>query len=139
MPVKAGYPSPLLHASSIENSILFYERLGFEMMDNDRLNPLGWARMHCVGGAIMLLRAEHHADLAEPNLLYLYTEDLPALRRQLIAEGVDVAQIKYPPYMPSGEITLRDPDGTQIFIGHWSQKENDAWIAHIGRSPKVEL
>jgi hypothetical protein len=139
MPVKAGYPSPLLHASSIEDSVSFYERLGFEMMDNDRLNPLGWARMHCVGGAIMLLRTEHSADFAEPNLLYLYTEDLTALRRQLMAEGIDVAPIKYPPYMPSGEITLRDPDGTQIFIGHWGKKENDAWIQRIGRSPKVEL
>jgi uncharacterized iron-regulated protein len=36
----------------------------------------------------------------------MYTPDLPALRRQLIAQGVDVSPIRHPEYMPSGEVSI---------------------------------
>ena len=29
--------------------------------------------------------------------------------------------------MPSGEITLRDPDGYIVAINHWGKKEPDDW------------
>ena len=48
-----------IYVSDIEATIRFYETLGFELIDTDRCEPLGWARMHCQGGALMLLRAEH--------------------------------------------------------------------------------
>jgi hypothetical protein len=37
--------------------------------------------------------------------------------------------------MPSGEITLHDPDGATIFVGHWGKTEHDAWEKRIGRKP----
>jgi hypothetical protein len=135
MPVKAGYSTPLLHASSIEASIRFYELLGFETIDTDRCEPIGWARMHCEGGAVMFLRTEQPVDFVEPTLLYMYTPDLAAFREQLVASGVHVPPIKYPHYMPSGEITLHDPDGATIFVGHWGKTEHDAWEKRIGRKP----
>lgn len=138
MPVKAGYSTPLLHARSVDDSIRFYELLGFDLIDTDRCKPLGWARMHCEGGTIMFLRTDHPADLAEPTLLYMYTPDLAVLREQLIAAGIKVAPIKYPHYMLSGEITLHDPDGTKIFVGHWGKAEQDVWLERIGRTAKGE-
>lgn len=49
---KAGYYTPLLHANSIEESMRFYVLLGFETIDQMReQGRLGWARMHCAGGA----------------------------------------------------------------------------------------
>jgi len=56
--VKAGWLTPLLHAADIETSIRFYELLGFTTIDTDRATPVGWARLHCEGGALMFLRAE---------------------------------------------------------------------------------
>jgi hypothetical protein len=55
--VKAGYLTPGLHVADIEESIRFYELLGFTTIDTDREEPLGWARLHCEGGAIMFLTA----------------------------------------------------------------------------------
>jgi len=75
-------------------------------------------------------------DLAEPTLLYMYTPDLTALREQLLAAGINVPPISYPHYMLSGEITLHDPDGAKIFVGHWGKTEHDAWLERIGQKPK---
>jgi predicted enzyme related to lactoylglutathione lyase len=133
MTVKAGYSTPILHVAEIEKSIGFYELLGFTTVDTDRCKPLGWARMHCEGGALMFLRAEGPlAASAHPVMLYMYTPDLPALREQLLAAGVGVPPIRYPEHMPSGEINLIDPDGNLIPIAHWGKAQHEAWEKRIG-------
>ena len=133
MPPKATFSTPLLHVAEIERSIPFYERLGFVTIDTDRAQPLGWARLHCEGGAVMFLRAEHRVDAsAQAVLLYMYTPDLPGLRQHLLAGGVPVPPIRYPEYMLSGEISLADPDGYVIVVGHWGKSEQEAWEKRIG-------
>ena len=135
MDPKAGYSTPLLHVRSLETSISFYQRLGFEVLDTDRCTPFGWARLHCEGGAIMLLRAEKQIDpRVQGVLFYLYTPDLKALRDHLIAGGVKPSEIACPPYMPSGEIRLDDPDGYCVLVGHWGKPEHDEWLKRIGRA-----
>jgi catechol 2,3-dioxygenase-like lactoylglutathione lyase family enzyme len=132
MPVKAGYSTPMLHVADIEQSIRFYELLGFTTIDTDRCTPLGWARLHCEGGAIMFLRAEHPIDpAAQALILYMYTPDLPTLRDQLIASGIPIRPITYMEYMPSGMINFRDPDGYIIEIAHWDKPEQEAWTKRI--------
>jgi hypothetical protein len=79
MSAKVGTSTPLLHVAEIERSIRFYELLGFTTVDTDRCKPLGWARMHCEGGAVMFLRADEPVDpSAQAVLLYMYTPDRPA-------------------------------------------------------------
>jgi len=131
--VKAGYLTPGLHVADIEESIRLYELLGFTTIDTDREEPLGWARLHCEGGAIMFLRAEEPVTIsALPVLFYPYTPDLPGLRERLLAHDINVPPIHYPGYMRSGEINIRDPDGYHIAIGHWGKAENEAWLKRIG-------
>ncbi len=135
MNIKAGFSTPLFHVAEIERSIRFYELLGFSTVDTDRCTPLGWARLHCEGGAVMFLRSEAEEKVdpaAQAVLLYLYTPDLAGLREQLLAAGVKVPAIRYPEYMPSGEVLLRDPDGYVILIGHWGKAEHEAWEKRIG-------
>ncbi|MCI0349573.1 MAG: VOC family protein [Acidobacteriales bacterium] len=133
MNAKAGYSTPLLHVADIEKSIEFYERLGFTIIDTDRTRPLGWARLHCEGGAVMFLRAEEPVDASVQSvLLYMYTPDLVALRERLLASGVKVPAINRPEYMPSGEICIADPDGYTILVGHWGKSEQEAWEKRIG-------
>ena len=135
MSAKVGYSTPMLHVAEIERSIRFYEVLGFVTVDTDRCDPLGWARLHCDGGALMFLRAEEPLDpVRVTTLLYMYTPDLVALREQLLAAGVKVPSIKYPPYMPSGEIQLPDPDGYSVLVAHWGKSEQEAWEKRIGRT-----
>jgi hypothetical protein len=136
MTVKAGFSTPMLHVAEIEKSLKFYELLGFETIDTDRCDPLGWARIHCEGGAIMFLRAEEPIDRARyGTMLCMYTPDLPALHEQLLAAGLNVPPIRCPEYMPSGEIQFSDPDGNSIIISHWGKSEQEAWEKRIGRKP----
>jgi hypothetical protein len=136
MSVKVGYSTPMLHVAEIEKSLRFYELLGFVTIDTDRCVPIGWARMHCDGGAVMFLRAEEPVDSsAQAFMLCMYTPDLAGLREQLLAAGVKAPAIRYPQYMPSGELGLKDPDGFLIFISHWGKAEQEAWEKRLGKKP----
>lgn len=129
MTVKAGYVTPLLHVAEVERSLRFYALFGFETIDVERAGgSIGWARMHCEGGAIMFVKAEHSTKPHHDRfLLYLYTPDLAALHSQLVAAGVEAGAINRPEYMPSGEIRLTDPDGYTVLIGHWGEQEHTLW------------
>jgi catechol 2,3-dioxygenase-like lactoylglutathione lyase family enzyme len=129
MSVKSGYSTPLLQVANVERSLRFYALLGFDVVDVEGAKgSLGWARVHCEGGAIMFVRSqEPQAPPDDRFLLYLYTPDLSALRTQLSSAGVEVSPISYPEHMRSGEICLKDPDGYSILIGHWGQSEHEAW------------
>ena len=129
---KVGYCTPMLHVQEIERSMHFYELLGFQTVDSDRATPIGWARLHCQGGAVMFLRAEEPlGDFPRGVMLCMYTPDLAALREQLLAGGLRVPAIKYPPYMPSGELQIADPDGYPVVISHWGKAEQEAWEKRI--------
>jgi hypothetical protein len=136
MSAKATYSTPMLHSMDIERSLAFYELLGFVTVDTDRGNPLGWARMHCEGGALMFLRAEHAVDPAVQGImLYMYSPDLPALHAELRSSGAAVPPISYPGYMPSGEMLLRDPDGYAVIVAHWGRNEQEAWEKRTKAQP----
>jgi catechol 2,3-dioxygenase-like lactoylglutathione lyase family enzyme len=131
-PVRAGWSTPLIHVRDVERSIRFYERLGFELEDfAAEGGHTSWARMRCEGGSLMFLAVEEPIRPREQNIqLYLYTPDLPALRARLLAEGVEVSEIRHPDYMPTGEVQVWDPDGYAMWVGHWGEKEHEAWLRH---------
>jgi catechol 2,3-dioxygenase-like lactoylglutathione lyase family enzyme len=123
----------MLHVADVARSIRFYELLGFETVDTQGdAGRLGWARMHCEGGALMFLLAERPVDASVQSiLLAMYTPDLTGLREHLLANGVKAPPITYPDYMPSGQITLRDPDGYIVGINHWGDAEHETWLKSI--------
>ncbi|MBZ5648752.1 MAG: VOC family protein [Acidobacteriia bacterium] len=141
MPAKAGYWTSMLHVADVARSIHFYELLGFELIDTQGDGGcIGWARLHCEGGAIMLFLAEdeHPVDpRTQSQPAYMYTPDLAALRDHLLSNGVNVSRINRPPYMTSGEVRVEDPDGYVIFIGHWGDAEHTAWLAAIDEKKKT--
>ena len=134
MTAKAGWCTPMLHVGEVERSIRFYRLLGFELVDveGEKGCPLGWARMSTAdGSAIMLLRGDEERT-AKPELqgiiLVLYTAELSALRQQLVAAGERPTEIERPPWMPSGHLMLRDPDGYAVGINQWGDAEHEAWL-----------
>jgi hypothetical protein len=136
MSAKVGYSTPLLHVAELERSIRYYELLGFVTVDTDRSKPLGWARLTCEGGAVMFVRADVPVDPGvQAVLLYMYTPDLAGLREQLVANGVEASPIRYPSYVPSGEMRLTDPDGYCVLVAHWGKSEQEEWENRIGRKP----
>lgn len=109
--MRAGYSTPMLRVRDVGRSILFYEQLGFSLVDSEG-SPPGWARLHCTNGAIMLL-ADLPFDVVVATSrqmfsLVMYVSDLPVLCEQLRASGTTVPAIAYSAYMPSGEIGLTD-------------------------------
>ncbi len=132
MSARVAQSTPMLHVAEIERSILFYETLGFRLIDDDGCKPIGWARLHCANGDIMFLRAEKEIDpRAQGFLFYMYTPDLEGLREHLIEKAINVSEIKRHPYMPSGTVNLVDPDGYHVEIAHWGQAEQEAWEKHL--------
>jgi hypothetical protein len=119
--------------AEIKKSIPFYGRLGFATIDTDRCEPLGWARLHCQGGAVMFLRAGHPIDASAQGVIFcMYSPDLAGLREHLLASGVAVPPIDYPEYLPSGKFNITDPDGYHIEVVHWGKPEQEAWEKRIG-------
>ncbi len=106
----------------------FYTLLGFETVDRMGSDRLGWARMHCEGGALMFLLAEEpHPGPKHEVLFAMYTPDLPAFRDHLLASGIEAPPISHPEYSPSGTVEVTDPDGYIISIHHWSEREHEQW------------
>ena len=126
---KAADITPMLRVADVRRSINFYRLLGLELMDyeGDPTYP-SWARMHSEGGDLMFLLAETaiQGD-KQPFFLYLYTNDLTALREHLLANGVNVSEIQRHAYMQSGEISVSDPDGYGVFVGQWGTAEHQRW------------
>ena len=123
----------MLHVADVARSIRFYELLGFELIDTEGdPGQLGWARMHCEGGAIMFLLAEEPLNpSAQSIMLAMYAPDLLGLREHLLANRVTVPPITSPGYMPSGQFTLADPDGYLVGINQWGDAEHEAWLKQI--------
>ena len=135
--MKAGYSTPMLHVADVEQSIRFYQLLGFKLVDTEGADgyPLGWARMHTEdGSAIMFLlgEPEHRVKPEEQGImLVLYTQGLAELREHLIAAGEKPKPIEHPPWMPSGTFMLRDPDGYGVGINQWGDAEHSAWLEKL--------
>jgi catechol 2,3-dioxygenase-like lactoylglutathione lyase family enzyme len=134
MTTRVGWSTPLLHVAEIERSIRFYETLGFTTVDTDGAKPLGWARLHCEGGALMLALAEDAiVSSVQGVLFYMYTPDLAALRERLVNAGLKMSEIRHPPYMPSGEVAMKDPDGYVVLICHWGKTEQEQWERRLAQ------
>ncbi len=128
-----------LHVADVARSIAFYETLGMEC--RARMGPDGkpfWAAMRCAGGDLMLGQADGPVDpRVQAVMFYLYAPDLDELRRYLLEGGLRdggeyvgapsvggdefprsgvVFTIKHPPYLPTGEMRVHDPDGYVLQI-----------------------
>ncbi|MFO0838294.1 MAG: hypothetical protein U1D55_07170 [Phycisphaerae bacterium] len=127
---------PMAHVADVERSIVFYEHLGFSVLN--RLEHGGitrWASLRSANAWIMFARADGPiAPEQQAMLLYLYSNDVAALRSRLLGRGLHdggkycgqagpndgrcvVFDISKPHYMPEGEIRVSDPDGYCLLIG----------------------
>ena len=125
---------PMAHVADVEQSIRFYELLGFHV--RERVQHAGrtqWAWLTSGKGHLMLAAAGEQIMPEQQSILfYLYTDDVAAMRSQLLASGLAegaehgeagcdrrriVFGVTHPPYMLEGEIRVVDPDGYCLLIG----------------------
>jgi catechol 2,3-dioxygenase-like lactoylglutathione lyase family enzyme len=110
---------PYAHVADLARSIRFYRRLGFNVERTaEHEGQLAWASLRCGKARLMIALATAPVHPEEQAVLfYVHAHDVAGIRKQLLAEGVEISQIRHPEYMPAGEIALYDPDGYCLVIG----------------------
>jgi catechol 2,3-dioxygenase-like lactoylglutathione lyase family enzyme len=122
---------PMIPVLNVERSVEFYQLLGFVVGNRvPREGPMNWAWLFAPnapdwrrGPNLMLSRSEGGIDPAVCDVLfYFYATDLVALRGELVSAGRSPGPIKYPDYLPKGEIAIKDPNGYCLMI---AQSDHD--------------
>ena len=122
---------PMLSVLNVERSVEFYELLGFVVGHRvPREGPMNWAWLFAPnapdwrrGPNLMLNRSEGAVGPAVRGVLfYFYATDLVALRGELARAGRNPGSIKYPEYLPKGELAIQDPDGYCLML---AQSDHD--------------
>jgi catechol 2,3-dioxygenase-like lactoylglutathione lyase family enzyme len=110
----------MAHVADVQRSADFYSQMGFRIVSTFKNDAgvLCWVDLRSGDAALMLAKANVPVIAGEQAVLfYPYTDDLVALREQLLGSGVAVSKISYPTYMEKGEIRVADPDGYVLLIG----------------------
>lgn len=108
---------PFVGVSDVRRSVAFYHHLGFTPKSvYEWRGLLSWAALESEGAEIML----HGSDSIDPAtqrvLFYLYSDDLAALREQLLAAGIEAGEIEDGSPGPREEMRVTDPDGYALMI-----------------------
>src|SRR5262249_39655152 len=109
---------PFVHVEDVERSIGFYYHLGFIVASvyKYRGRPV-WAELQSEGAELMV---STDGDSIDPGgqgvLFYLYSSNLGALREQMLAEGIDVGEIRDGTPGPREEMRVTDPDGYVLMV-----------------------
>jgi hypothetical protein len=109
---------PFVHVEDVDRSIAFYYHLGFivEIVYKYRGTPV-WASLQSEGAELMVSTDGDAIDPAHQGVLfYLYSNDLAALREQLLAHNVEVGEILDGTPGPREEMRLTDPDGYVLMV-----------------------
>jgi predicted lactoylglutathione lyase len=103
----------------VARSIEFYCKLGFSLRSKlESEGRMVWAWVENGHAHLMLTRADEALVPETRDVTpYLYCRNITAYRDELIAKGIKVGEIEYPPYMPEGEFGIEDPDGYCLLVG----------------------
>ncbi|HEX4033399.1 MAG TPA: VOC family protein [Solirubrobacteraceae bacterium] len=109
---------PFVRVVDVEQSVTFYEHLGFVVQDTAEYGGhLSWASLSSGGAEIMFEGTHGPSDPDRQRVqFYLYSHDLAALRAQLVATGIDAGPIEDGSPGPREEMRVTDPDGYVLMI-----------------------
>lgn len=115
---------PVLACSDVEQSLDFYQQALQFIVLNKRTGDQGLEWVYLQSGDTLLMleksvQSEEH-QAATRNRLYLYTDDVTAMRHFLKAKGFQVSPIINTAYME--EFDLLDPDGQKLTIGQQNKE-----------------
>jgi len=110
---------PVLSCSNVERSVTFYQQALQFIVLNKRVGDEGLEWVHLQSGDTLLMLEKTMKDSAQLsttlNRIYLYTDDVIAMRHFLKAKGYEVSPMLKSAYME--EFDLFDPDGQRLTIG----------------------
>jgi hypothetical protein len=109
---------PFVHVEDVERSVGFYYHLGFTVASvyHYRERPV-WAALTSDDAELMVSTDGEPTDPDRQGILfYLYSDDLTALREQLLSAGIDAGEIVDGTPGPTNELRLVDPDGYVLMV-----------------------
>ncbi|HEY1777123.1 MAG TPA: VOC family protein [Solirubrobacteraceae bacterium] len=109
---------PFVRVVNVEQSVAFYEHLGFEVQDTAMYKDhLSWAAMRSGDAEIMFEGTHGPPDPDHQRILfYLYSHDLAVLRAHLLGVGIEAGPIEDGSPGPREEMRVTDPDGYVLLI-----------------------
>lgn len=110
---------PVLSCSDVERSVSFYQQALQFIVLNKRVGAEGLEWVHLQSGDTVLMLEKTGKTSSQKsttlNRIYLYTDDVNAMRHFLKAKGYEVSPMLKTAYME--EFDLNDPDGQRLTIG----------------------
>jgi catechol 2,3-dioxygenase-like lactoylglutathione lyase family enzyme len=115
---------PFVHVGNVQRSIDFYHHLGFVVASIYRYRGQpAWAALRSEAAELMVTTGDAIDQAGQGVLFYLYSDDLSALRRQLVAARIDAGEIEDGTPGPRQEMELRDPDGYVLKVAQTEPPE----------------
>ena len=117
----------VLSCSDVEQSVTFYQQALQFIVLNKRVGDEGLEWVHLQSGDTVLMLEKTGRTGPQKsttlNRIYLYTDDVSAMRHFLKAKGYEVSPILKTAYME--EFDLLDPDGQRLSIGQRIEQSLD--------------
>ncbi len=108
---------PFVRVADVERSVAFYHHLGFTPKNIYKYpDLLAWAALESDAAEVMFQRSDPIDHERQSILFYLYSHELAALRKQLLAAGIDAGKIEDGSPGPRQEMRVVDPDGYVLMI-----------------------
>jgi uncharacterized glyoxalase superfamily protein PhnB len=116
---------PFVHVDDVERSIAFYYHLGFIVTSIYKYRGVPvWAELRSEGAELMISTDGDSVDAAGQGVLfYLYSDNLAALREQLLDHGIQVGEIVEGTPGPLQEMRATDPDGYVLMVAQLEAPE----------------
>ena len=119
---------PVLSCSDVERSVTFYQQALQFIVLNKRVGDEGIEWVHLQSGDTLLMLEKTSKPGSQKsttlNRIYLYTDDVSAMRHFLKAKGYEVSPMLTTAYME--EFDLFDPDGQRLSIGQRIKQSLDS-------------
>ncbi len=109
---------PVCYVRNVEQSRDFYALFGYGELRSGDNGDAAWCHLQCGDHTLLLAAVQPPPVQGElPLLIYLYVDDLAAVRKRFAAAGHAVELAGYPDHAPGGEARTRDPDGNVVLFG----------------------
>ena len=109
---------PVCYVRNIEQSRAFWALFGYGELRAGGDGDAAWCYLQCGDHTLLLACVQPPLIQVElPLLIYLYVDDLAAVRERLEQAGRPVELAGYPDHAPGGEARTVDPDGNVVLFG----------------------
>jgi catechol 2,3-dioxygenase-like lactoylglutathione lyase family enzyme len=108
---------PVVYVTDVAASVAFYDLFGLAVQVQGEDGDWRWAYLKSDEIGLLIASGPMVRVAAVPVHLYLRTDDVDGLVRNLSGGGVETEHLGYPDHAPGGEIKVLDPDGHVLLVG----------------------